>query len=650
MAKILVTCVGSGVGQSVVDSLNLNNGHTIIGIDTNRNNYGHHFCDKFFIAPSLYSDVYFDFLLDLCVKENVDVVIPGHDHELLLISKQIELFNNKGIEVIVSTPEIIEISRDKYVWYKFFSEKGCPIVPTYRLAEFKENPVYDIFPAIVKPKAGSASQGISIIDNFDQLQYLNDDDIIQPYLFPLATDENYETILKAVKNHKFVQMSEISIQLIFTKNSKFSGIFISQNSLKSGIPVFVDPIQPNDFEYIEDIMKFVPILEKNKARGPVNIQGRITERGLICFEMNMRFTGITGNRAQLGFNEVEFLINNYLNKSVRLLGYSKNKLGVRQVACTTIPRLDKDLKYKRIFSVYGADGFVGSTFVYLLLNNDLCDKVHLICAQKFYDKTVGMFNDPRVEIFSENDSLIETVLCKSDVVVNFASALAYNPEKEIFDAIIFQYNQSRKIIKANVPLVINISSQSVYDQFDDIAKNESGKIELSNAYAFQKYIAELFFDESNQVSPSMKVISLRFPRIVGCHYSGVKPKGFFVDVIDSLANDREVSIPYPNNKVNLIDVRDVFAAIIHLVSFEDWSLFPKVINVGCENITIQNYCERVIDKLQFHNKKNLLKMADSNDISSSSMIDDSLFRNKFGWSNQFNIEDIIIEFYNKIKQ
>ena len=79
-------------------------------------------------------------------------------------------------------------------------------------------------------------------------------------------------------------------------------------------------------------------------------------------------------------------------------------------------------------------------------------------------------------------------------------------------------------------------------------------------------------------------------------------------------------------------------------------MFPKVINVGCENITIQNYCERVIDKLQFHNKKNLLKMADSNDISSSSMIDDSLFRNKFGWSNQFNIEDIIIEFYNKIKQ
>lgn len=649
MAKILVTCVGSGVGQSVVDSLNLINDHTIIGIDTNRNNYGYHFCDKFYDAPSLYSEIYFDFLLDLCIKENVDVIIPGHDHELLLISKKIELFNKNGIEVIVSTPEIIEISRDKYIWYKFFAEKGCPIVPTYRLAEFKKDPVYSIFPAIVKPAAGSASQGISIIDDFDQLRYLNDDDIIQPYLFPLPSDENYETILKAVKNHKFVQMSEISIQLIFTKDSKFSGIFISQNSLKSGIPVFVDPIQPNDFEYFDDIMKFVPILEKYNARGPVNIQGRITEHGLMCFEMNMRFTGITGNRAQLGFNEVEFLINNYLNKNTKLLGYSKNKLGVRQVACTTIPRLNKDFKFKRIFSVFGSDGFVGSTFVNSLLNNNLCDKVHLICAQKFYDKTVGLFNDSRVQVFSESDTLIETVLCHSDVVVNFASALAYNPEKEIYDAILFQYIQTRKIIKANVPLVINISSQSVYDQLEDIAKNEREKIELSNAYAFQKYISELFFDESNQVSPSMKVVTLRFSRIIGCHYSGIKPKGFFVDVIDSLINNREVNIPYPNNKINLIDVRDVVGAILHVVNYDDWGLLPNVINVGSGNISIKDYCERVIDKLQFNNRKDLLRISDSDEITSSSMIDDSLFRHKFGWSNQYSIEDTIGEIYNKIK-
>jgi len=650
MAKILVTCVGSGVGQSVVDSLILNNDHTVIGIDTNRNNYGHHFCDKFYIAPSLYSDDYIDFLLELCAKENVDVLIPGHDHELLLLSKQIKLFNNKGIEVIVSPLEIIEISRDKYLWYKFFSEKGCPVVPTYRLAEFKKNPIYDIFPAIVKPAAGSASQGISIIDDFNQLQYLNDDDIIQPYLFPLTTDKNYETILKAVKNHKFVQMSEISIQLIFTKDSKFSGIFISQNSLKSGIPVFVDPIQPNNFEYIDDVMKFVPILEKNKARGPVNIQGRITDRGLICFEMNMRFTGITGNRAQLGFNEVEFLINNYLDKGVKLLGYSNNKLGVRQVACTTIPRLEKDLKYKRTFSVYGADGFLGSTFVYHLLNNNLCDKVHLICANKFYNKTVGMFNDSRIEIFSENDSLTETALCKSDVVVNFASALAYNPVKEIFDAIIFQYNQSRKIIKANVPLIINVSSQSVYNQLSDIAKKEDDELDLSSAYAFQKRMAELFFNEAKSIYPLSKVVSLRFSRIIGCHYSGSKPTGFFANSISSLINDSEVNIPYPNNKINLIDVKDVINAIMHVVNTNEKQGVSGIYNVGGENISIKQYCELVLKTLQFNHKRHLFKYSDDEEVTASSMIDCSAFKNRFGWEPKYKLEETIQEMYNKLKE
>src|SRR5690606_22835941 len=211
--------------------------------------------------PGLYSEGYLDFILQLCINNEIDVVIPGHDHELVLFAKEYDKFRSKGIEVIVSEPEIIAISRDKKAWFDFFNVKGIKIVPTRFLKDFKVNPDEKIFPAIVKPAGGSASQGISIINNIHELDGLNDDDIIQPYLFPEESDKNYDQIALAVKNGQFLQMSEISIQLIFNKDSNFSGIFISKNTLKNGVPVFVDPINPDKFQYLDEILKFVPILE-----------------------------------------------------------------------------------------------------------------------------------------------------------------------------------------------------------------------------------------------------------------------------------------------------------------------------------------------------------------------------------------------------
>src|SRR5690554_647955 len=123
MARVLVTCVGSGVGQSVLDSLNELREDYIIGCDMNRDVYATHFCDEFHFVPGLYSEGYTDFILKLAIERKADIIIPGHDHELLLMSHEIEKFNEKGIEVIVSEPTIIEISRDKFLWYEYFNDR-----------------------------------------------------------------------------------------------------------------------------------------------------------------------------------------------------------------------------------------------------------------------------------------------------------------------------------------------------------------------------------------------------------------------------------------------------------------------------------------------------------------------------------------------
>jgi nucleoside-diphosphate-sugar epimerase len=644
MAIVLITCVGSGVGQSIVDSLNLSNGHTLIGCDGNRNIYAHHFCNKFYFSPSLYSGEYIDRILDICAVEKVDMIIPGHDHELSILSNNIHRFEEKGIRVLVSLPDIIHISRNKYEWYKFFKEYDCPVVPTFKVSEFKQNPDQNIFPAIVKPVSGSASQGISIVHDMESLNEVADDDIIQPYLFPLKEDENYQTILNAVRKNKFVQMSEISMQLIFTKDSDFAGIFISRNILKNGIPVFIDPIQPENFEYLDDIMKFVPVCIKFGVKGPVNIQGRITEKGLICFEMNMRFTGITGNRAQLGFNEVEFLVNNFLDKPAKLYGYAKNKLGVRQVACTTIPRERNQSKFPA-YSILGAGGFIGSHFVHKLMESGEFNEINLICRDSSYDKYKSEFEHDHINIIKATDTSVQTKYCQSDLLVNFIGALAYEPDHKQYEAILFLIQQMQKIMIAGIPLCINISSQSVYDQKANIAKTEMHTPLINNIYAFQKYIGELFFKSIGEMSPLMKSISLRITRVIGCPNSGKRPFGLFSRIIESLQDNKVMEISNPENTTNLIDVRDVTGAILHIISQSDYTALPDVINVGGTNLSMKEYCAKVIETLKFNDN---IQFTDNDIITTSSMVDAKLLTS-LGWKPSYSIEDTIRHIYSGIQ-
>lgn len=645
MKKILVTSVGSGVGQSVVDSLKLTNKYIVIGCSNDRNVYAYHFCHNFFIVPSVSSLNYVDDIVKLCLKENIDLVIPGLDHELSLFSNAIDKFHSKGIKVIVSKPDLIDISRDKYKWYHFFKEYGCNIVPTYKLSEFKEKPDETILPAIIKPSAGSASQGITIINSLEELVGIDEREIIQPYLFPLETDSNFEKIKAFVKQGKFVQMSEISIQLIFNKDSELAGIFISKNTLKNGVPTFLDPIHEDDFEYIDEIYKYADVCKLKKVVGPVNIQGRITSKGLILFEMNMRFTGITGNRALLGFNEVDFLVDNFLGKDAQLGGVAPNKVGVRQVACITMPKTNT---HNKVYTIFGAGGVIGCEFVSQVLKEKDVAHLYLICRENSFHKYLKLYDDERITVVSENNKLLPSFLAYSDYVLNFASALAHLPEEEIYQAIHFQYRMTKLLMYVNPSVIINISSQSVYDQQNNTKKDEKEKVVISTPYSFQKHIAEEFFRSIADFCPATQAISLRLSRVWGVNNRRDVAGGFFAKIIENNVESKSYCIDSPNNNTNLIDVRDVTNAIFYILKeSEQNKTIPNVINLGGENLSLREFCSKVEKVLGIN--KSFAKFGDSDKVENSSMIDTSTINN-LGWKPKYTIEETIRIIANEIQK
>lgn len=131
--------------------------------------------DEYYLAPSIYSDDYIDFLKDICKKENIKGILSLIDPELHLLSEYKEEFLKIGVKIIGSSKEVSEICFDKWKMYEFLKKNGFKTAKTYiSLDEFKKelNEKKICFPVFIKPITGSASIGINKIETLETLELI----------------------------------------------------------------------------------------------------------------------------------------------------------------------------------------------------------------------------------------------------------------------------------------------------------------------------------------------------------------------------------------------------------------------------------------------------------------------------------------------
>lgn len=144
----------------------------VFAADTSSNAPAMQEADKAFVLPHVSSSNYIPTLLDVCKNTNVHLLISLNDLELPILAAQKKLFTDIGTIPVVSSFEVIDICFDKYKTYEFLQKCGLPTAKTYlSLAE-----AYDAlesseinFPVIIKPRWGSASIGIEIANDKDEL-------------------------------------------------------------------------------------------------------------------------------------------------------------------------------------------------------------------------------------------------------------------------------------------------------------------------------------------------------------------------------------------------------------------------------------------------------------------------------------------------
>ena len=118
--------------------------------------------DKCFKVPRVTDEAYGELLLQLCLENEIGMIIPTTDTELMVLSQIKNLFASKGISVIVSDPSFIAICRDKRNTGSFFEEHDIR-VPA---AIDKYHPT---FPMFAKPYDGSLSTNLHYIKDETEL-------------------------------------------------------------------------------------------------------------------------------------------------------------------------------------------------------------------------------------------------------------------------------------------------------------------------------------------------------------------------------------------------------------------------------------------------------------------------------------------------
>ncbi|MFS8175253.1 NAD-dependent epimerase/dehydratase family protein [Vreelandella titanicae] len=634
MKKIIIgiCSIGSGVGQSVVDSCKFFREKVdLIGLGNNPLAYGAFDCDNYAIIPSYYDDQYIVELKRIIKKHKIQILIPGHDDEALLLAKNYETLSNIGAKVLSSPYELVLTCRNKATYAENFYEAANYFVKTYKAIDIKD----EIFPLIAKPEQGFASKGIAIITTRNDLEkiQLESGYIYQEIAVPQEHDPSYNAFIKQLTKGNNLQVSEISLQLLFDENSDLVERCATYNTLKGGVPIEVQPYAAIELSgFIKAIKRS---LKRLKAFGPINIQGRMTDHGFKVFEINPRFTGITGLRAKLGFNEVEFCIFTLIyNLKIKKLDLSNKYLGIRQVASKKVqkarvkPIKEEDSLQKNIL-LTGSTGMIGS---YLL--KQLSDQGHSV--SRLYTQEKELRDNKKG--YAINDLKSGKInLANFDTIVHLGFARPNSTDNEIHSSIVNSFELATQAAQSAVDQFIFISSQSVYGFSSNEKFTENCKTNPQNSYARAKVNVEDHIKSITRLSNETRFTVLRLSSILAPFDSNLRHEAYS-SMIVSLLKNKTITLSTPNRLISKIDFHDAVDAINHFTNHSPSSVYEVVNIAPTKSLSLLETMKNVAQEL---GKTEDMILTDSieNEEPNNLVISADKARQQYGWESKISIDE-----------
>lgn len=130
-----------------------------------------HLVDRAHRSPPIDDPDYVPHLLRIVRREGIHLVVPLIDSDLMMLSLARPRFAELGCTVLISSPRVVAICRDKLLSYRHLTEAGIQTPRTWSLDELLAGRRAG-FPLYIKPRAGSAARGHYVCDDRSELQVL----------------------------------------------------------------------------------------------------------------------------------------------------------------------------------------------------------------------------------------------------------------------------------------------------------------------------------------------------------------------------------------------------------------------------------------------------------------------------------------------
>lgn len=154
--KFLIEASGCLTSGYMINSIH-EAGYKVCGSDIVENVFAKYLSDDFLVFPKASDPDLWNIMENAIKEHNINIVLPTLDETMLGWAERKEYFEKKGVHVIVSEKETIDICEDKWKTYNFFKRSGLP-TPKTSLA-----PDYEL----IKPRQGRGGKGIFLKSNKD---------------------------------------------------------------------------------------------------------------------------------------------------------------------------------------------------------------------------------------------------------------------------------------------------------------------------------------------------------------------------------------------------------------------------------------------------------------------------------------------------
>lgn len=318
MTKILVTSIGSRVGQGIIDSLESRRPSlTLVGTNSDPTAISNFRVDTaYLVPPSAAREALLARLRQILEVEQPNLVLAGRDGDLEPLAVLQGEPKLSRIRFLCPPPEVVAIVRDKHRTYEFARDHGLPFAESAVDADAADRLIATKgLPLIGKPRGGNASIGVSVVRTREEALAVlaRGGTMVQEFLAPPSDlDAGLPDLRCGMPLHFAVPwQTYFSPLVLLDEKGRVIAYYATRHTLVAGKPTKIAPVIEPALE--EVARAYAAALAELGLIGPLNVQcHRQADGSFVAFELNARFTGGSSARARLGHNEVAFAVDYFL--------------------------------------------------------------------------------------------------------------------------------------------------------------------------------------------------------------------------------------------------------------------------------------------------------------------------------------------------